>query len=544
MTSEEPQKRKVWFITRPQRDPQFHPEALRALDVVTEHFTLEWRANRDLQKKYEGQLNKDGLKRENISKDGSGGRTWAAMLRTFSYVYLDDTKRLKPTKVGSKILAGEHVRENITKQILTLQIPNAYFLAKEFRPPYEEGFRIFPARFLLRLVSQSILNYYITKDEITFFAMTAKRNEDLYAVTQKILLHRKYNGIEKKGMVSDIEEQYEHRSRSDSSARDFQAAHGDVAHTFMLLCEYTDLVAYVRGDESRLEVPNGKRNHLLDVLAEYDERYLFRDAGRYPTLDLLAQANGLAAGSFKLTPYGDVKPAANNLKKINKAKQLLAMHPNPTELSYIQKETILCQVFPEDEAKKLTALLDNSELAFSEDEFAMRYLSEADNLRFEDDTGKILEALGFDVVMRPTPVNSVSTQIEILAKYGDDSCCIFDAKNYHNTFSLSASLTSHMASEYIPNYDGYDGRAVTHFGYIVSNKFSAERNLGKITDTVKRSIPDRDITGMMISAKALLGYLEYCKLNEISMEDRCRIFVNSIQNKGYSTYQELLRNGL
>lgn len=544
MTSEEPQKRKVWFITRPQRDPQFHSEALRALDVVTEHFTLEWRMNRDLQKAYEVQLNKDGLKRNNISKDGSGGRTWVAMLRTFSYVYLDDKKRLNLTKVGKEILAGEHVRANITKQILTLQIPNAYFLSSDFRPPFEDDFRIFPARFLLKLVNQSILKYYITKYEITFFAMTAKRNEDLATVTQKILLYRRSNGDEYKGVVKDIEEQYEHRSRSDSSARNFETAHGDVAHTFMLLCDYTNLVTYIRGVDSRLEVPSGKTDHLRDVLAEYDKKYLFRDAGRYSTLDLLAQANGLAFNSFKLTPYGEIKPASNQMKKKNKAIQILANHPNSAELSYSQRVELLCLEFSEEEAKKLVVSLDNSELAYSEDEFAKRYLSETNNLQFEDDTGKILEALGFDVVMRPNPVKPVLTQIEILAKYGDEFSCIFDAKNYHEKFALSSSLTSHMVSEYIPNYDGYDGRKITHFGYIVSNKLSGVKNLAIITSKAKLSIPDRDITGIMISAKALLGYLDYCKLNEISMEERCRIFVNAIQNKGYSTYHELLDAGL
>ena len=120
MTENEPKDRKLWFITRPQRDPAFHPEALRALDAVTEHFTLKWKSNRDLQKEYERKLNEVGLKRPNISKDGSGGRTWAAMLRTFSYVYLDTDGYLRLTKVGREILEGKNERENIIKQILIM----------------------------------------------------------------------------------------------------------------------------------------------------------------------------------------------------------------------------------------------------------------------------------------------------------------------------------------------------------------------------------------------------------------------------------------
>ena len=37
------------------------------------------------------------------------------------------------TKVGREILEGKNERENIIKQILTLQIPNAYFLDSSFR---------------------------------------------------------------------------------------------------------------------------------------------------------------------------------------------------------------------------------------------------------------------------------------------------------------------------------------------------------------------------------------------------------------------------
>ena len=156
--------RKVWFITRPERDPTFHDDALRALQIATDNFSIIWYGNRDAHKRYEAVLVSEGLKRENISNDGSGGRTWAAMLRTFGYVYLNNDGYLVLTKVGQKILNKEKVRENISKQILTLQIPNAYFLDSGFRPKYEEGFQIRPARFLIRLVNQSILNYYVTKE--------------------------------------------------------------------------------------------------------------------------------------------------------------------------------------------------------------------------------------------------------------------------------------------------------------------------------------------------------------------------------------------
>lgn len=541
MTENEPKDRKLWFITRPQRDPAFHPEALRALDAVTEHFTLKWKSNRDLQKEYERKLNEVGLKRPNISKDGSGGRTWAAMLRTFSYVYLDTDGYLRLTKVGREILEGKNERENIIKQILTLQIPNAYFLDSSFRPQYEDGFRIFPVRFLLKLVNQEVLNYRLTKEEIVYYAMRAKRNEDLNAVTLDILRNRRNNGELLGGAVRDIEATYEHRSRSDSSARDFSETNKDVAHTFMLLSEYTGLVSYVRGD-SYLEVSPSQRVKTAEVLDAYDKQYPFRDETRYSSLDLLAQATGLSFNSFKLSTYGKIKPITNQQKKLAKAKAVLAAYPNSSQMELSDIVKVLSGYFPEEQAKKLAEELDSSEQTISDDVFAQRYLHETDNLQFEDDTGKVLQAIGFDVVMRPEPVIKDTTKIEILAKYSKDEYCIFDAKNYSDVFTLSSNMRSIMQSEYIPNYDNYEGGTLMHFGYVTSNKFGNPRFLETITQKASRVV-GREVTGILVSASALLGYLDYCMLNDISKKERLDCFVNSIQNKGYSTYQDILAAG-
>lgn len=108
--------RKFWFVTRPLRDPQYHADGLRALQQATDNFTQQWRGNHELQRKYEKCLANAGMKQDNISKAGSGGRTWAAMLKTFSYVYADENGYLKPTKVAKSILNGKKVPENVKKQ--------------------------------------------------------------------------------------------------------------------------------------------------------------------------------------------------------------------------------------------------------------------------------------------------------------------------------------------------------------------------------------------------------------------------------------------
>ena len=77
--------RNFWFVTRPLRDPQYHADGLRALQQATMNFTKKWKGNRELHRQYEQFLADAGMKQNHISRDGSGGRTWAA--RTKKAIY-------------------------------------------------------------------------------------------------------------------------------------------------------------------------------------------------------------------------------------------------------------------------------------------------------------------------------------------------------------------------------------------------------------------------------------------------------------------------
>lgn len=532
-------ERKVWFITRPERDPKFHRDALIALRDATKNFTIRWSGNRQAHLNYERELNARGIKRDHISNDGSGGRTWAAMLKTFSYVYTDEEGYLRLTKVGKKILDGEKVHENITKQILTLQIPNAYFLEAGFRPQFDPDFRIRPARFLIKLTNQKELDYYVTKEEITYFALTAKNDNELESVTKNILLFRSADQETKAKMKQEIAENFDHRERSDKGARDYELAHGDVAHTFMLICEYTGLVEYIRGEALRVEPSDSKR--VAEIIEQYDYRYPFNT--RYLiSLQRMAENNGLDVDSYKASSYGSIKPATNKSKTANKIRRLLSNYPDLSELNYETLMRILLNEFPPKEAEKhANELMQFRHLALNDD-FVESYLNEHDNHAFEDKTGEIFKAIGFDVVMRPKSLADVETEIEIVLKYGPSELGIIDAKNYRsNKFPLSAQLASHMASEYLPNYDGYDRRRVSFFGYVTAADWSGEKNLQKISSLAQRIIPDREIKGIILSAKVLIGFLDYCIENNLSKEERIRLFLNAIQNRGYATVSDLLR---
>ena len=529
--------RQVWFITRPERDPKFHVDALHSLQKATNNFSKKWVGNRGLHKKYESILASEELKRQNISNDGSGGRTWAAMLRTFGYIYLNKDGYLILTKVGAKILDGEHIRQNVSKQILTLQIPNSYFLDSGFRPKFDSEFQIRPARFLIRLVNQSILNYYITKEEITFFALTAKKDIDLIEVTQKILDFRNASDNEKVEIKKQVALTYDHRKRSDAAARDFTDAHGDVAHTFMMLCDYTGLVNYVRGDALRL--PTDMQKNTTDKLAYYENRYPFNK--RYLiSLERFSENAGLDINSYKASAFGSLPPATNRSKSIKKVHQLLAAYPLIQELQVNEIINILEQELSPNEAKRFASELHKHDYEVLNEDFVDSYLSEDNDTFFEDKTGLILEAIGFDVDMRPNPTDKdIRTEIEILIHVDDSTLCILDAKNYKEKFPLSANLASHMSSEYIPNYQGYRGKSVNYFGYITASKFTGVRNLQRISEKVQMIDYQIQAQGAIISAKALLGFLDYCLEHGLNKEDRKRKFISLFTNQGYENITDM-----
>jgi hypothetical protein len=531
--------RKVWFITRPERDPHFHQEALLALKKATDDFKLKWSGNREVHKRYEEELAKMGIKRNNVSNDGSGGRTWMAMLKTFSYCYVDDEGYIRLTKVGEKLIQGEKVYENTRKQVLTLQYPNSYFLEPGFRPKFDEGFRIRPVLFLIKLANHEKLDFYITKEEITYFAMTAQRDSQLNEIIDKILAFRNAELHEKEQMKQEIAFKYDHRERSDKGARDYYEAHSDVAHTFMLISDYTGLVEYIRG--KALKGESSRLDEVRREIAEIEKRYPFNT--RYMiSLQRMAENSGLDVDSYKASRYGNIKPATNSSKLRAKAERILKQFPS---LESVPKEEIIDALkghfSPRDIEKIINEMFEN-EISFEgiNPDFVESYLNESDNLAFEDKTGEIFKALGFNVVMRPKLHNGERTEIEIIAGYGDNKFGIIDAKNYADKFPLSASLASHMASEYIPNYSGYEGKNLTFFGYVTASDFSGERNLKKISDKAEKLI-DKSINGFLINARTLLGFLDYCIENEIPTEKRAEMFVKAVNNKGYKSLESLLR---
>lgn len=142
--------------------------------------------------------------------------------------------------------------------------------------------------------------------------------------------------------------------------------------------------------------------------------------------------------------------------------------------------------------------------------------------------------------MHPKALNNERTEIDLLISY-DDFFGIIDAKRYKGKFTLSASFASHMASEYIPNYKGYDNKDMMFYGYVTAaDEFRGVKNLDKINKLTVRNLQGFSINGILLNAKTLLGLLDFCIENDLSPKERVKIFMKAIKNKSYSSIEQLL----
>lgn len=522
--------RQFWFITRPVRDPQYHEDALIALMNATNNFSVVWSGNREAHKAYENELIKAGMKRNNVSKDGSGGRTWAAMLKTYCYVYENGKGEIKPTKVGKAILNGTKIPENIKKQVLTLQIPNSYFLSSAFRPKFDEDFRIQPIIFLIRLANDDRLGKYISNEEITLFAMTAKRNNEYENVVNNILAFRELDEEAKAKKANEIFIAKGDISRVDSKPN--YSKYSDVATTFSILSRFTEYVK--EGSKGLQGIDDSVK---LKEFHDFCIRYPFNNRV-FVDPDFYTLSAGLDVDTYK-TQYGVGKPVASRKKKqAIKAQQVLSRYPSPEELPLADLVAELSTKFNSTEAQRIAEDVKAKKFETSHDEFLDRYQHESDNLEFERETAHVLKGLGLQTEMHPKPLsnfNNSNEDIDIMASTPSGILILVDSKNYEKKFQLSATLRNKMVTSYLRGYMGYHGTNPGYYCYVTASKSATVSNLLKINELAKEQY-DLDVHGMMISASALFYLQRYCSEHELTDEDRAELFLKLFTDEKYESF--------
>ena len=178
--------KQYWVITRPKRKLILIPDLLRIFSAVAEGHS--WNRNRDVQIKFEQALTDAQWKAQNNSADGSGGRTYAALLFMLGLWYETPKKGVQLTLASQEILEGNAPVPIITKQLLNYQYPSTYSIKRNVNVSKE--FKIWPYRFILNLLLNENLKK-ITQDEIAYCLVPfAKKMSDIELCKKLIFEYR------------------------------------------------------------------------------------------------------------------------------------------------------------------------------------------------------------------------------------------------------------------------------------------------------------------------------------------------------------------
>lgn len=542
--------RKTMFITRPTRDALTSHrkliEAMQELEGVT------WIGNRSAHQELERLLVDKQIKAPGISNDGSGGRTWAALARTFGYWYLDSKGEIIITPVAKAIMAGNQEHLHVQKQILNYQIPNGYVLTSGFNPKYAEGYHIFPFRFMLRLLTKPELDYCLHRDEISVFFLPAKTDSELEHVASEIVFYRelkKQDGLElnqRVELLNELAETNDHRHRTDSSGVNFLAYLTDSALTHMIIMESVNYYWFKRSDGLISLKPEFVQD-AVKLLAEFNTKYPFSSRfkiseesfARHYGLDLSRAKNTFRHGQGVTTRK---KKQDSMLRET--AEDILRIKP------LIDNETLVKEVktrFPLDESEIIQSLRQMDLLYHEEAEqlssqFIDSYLEAANNSNlwsdFEKQSIRLLNAFLPEAFRPEKPsMDADKANIEIgvrLHVHGTDFGGILDCKSGQK-FQLGTRERDLMATSYIPMYKELQcpsGPTISlrFFGYIIGRDFGGKSNFNMIREKATMYLnADELVDGFVINAQSLLYLADLYLEKLIQAEDLLTVFTaNSV----------------
>lgn len=172
-----------WVVTRPKRKLVIVPELLKVFATVC--LGRNWYGNITLQREFEQKLVDFEWKALNLSKDGSGSRTYAALLSMFGLWY-EDEMGVQLTQAGKEIVSGEPAVPILTKQIINYQYPSPYSVGIKLDP----ALRIQPHRFVIDLLFDSRVAK-LSKEELAYCVLPfAKNHADLANCIDRIIQYR------------------------------------------------------------------------------------------------------------------------------------------------------------------------------------------------------------------------------------------------------------------------------------------------------------------------------------------------------------------
>lgn len=526
-------KGKLWTIPRPTRDLHDLRDTIRTVKKIAEG--KKWKGSRSLHKKLETELEKLELKTPNLSRSGSGGRTWATVPRVYGLWYDENVVTL--TSAAEKVLLSEEeAYKQIVHQILNFQFPNTY---TEIKNLLEDDFKIFPYRFMLKLLLDDRIDY-LSQGEVALFLLNVKNPSEYEHVVQTILkyrLEKKSDGKDlkdRKDLIKNHLKKYRPDKRTDSPTDvkgHWRYINSDFANTFVNHIRYIHEIKY-EANKSRITVRPNKKDSLKQKLQTYEEKHPFSSLYKFSE-EAFSEHYGLRYDRFKATRL-DTKPKTRAAKRISKIKRAFdEITKKSISTSYAEIVDQICKQTSLPEEEVVTTITEypvdfplpqpeHLEPAFVE--YYIKYGISGENTRvFEKMTREIFSDMGFETKKQSIRKKASSGKHEIdglILNHEETKSGLLECKS-GKKYSLSNKDCELMKNAYIPKFRKFPSAfkiyVLDFFVYVIGNKFTGMGNFEDIIESTK-------LPGTIIYARDLLALYDQCKSGRLENKNVWNLF--------------------
>lgn len=253
----------LWWFSRPQRKVKRIPSIIAC--GISSIIGIGWKGKRETHILMEELLEKNGIKRPGERRDhsGSGGRTYMAWLRSYGFVF-EHNDRLEYTLAAEDIMNGESPVSVMRQQVIKYQFPSAFTYSG--RSEVSRRFKIHPYVFLLKLLSDPVLEGYVTEDEIAFIIIEEAENESdsCYRKVVNHILDFRNRGDKAIPSVEELDRLY----RSEQVGK--LGYYKDIANTMVNVFEYTQLIVRTDNEEgnSCVRIADEEVETVREILAK------------------------------------------------------------------------------------------------------------------------------------------------------------------------------------------------------------------------------------------------------------------------------------
>lgn len=502
----------TWWVTRPKRKLDSIPEVLA---LIAEHSLDEqWSGERDTHLAVEKALEDAGLKRSGDRRDqrGGGARTYYAWLKSLGLVF-QYNGQMKLTLAGEAIINGDSPVSVLRGQVLKYQFPSSFSLSRNVE--VNPQFKIHPFWFLLRLLRDMRLGYYLSQEEIGRVVIEEALNESdstYEKVVRSILQYREDGAIQNVSEFVEIYGSTRDKPNPECPFRSFD----DTANTFLNWLEYTQFVYRDAGKVAILpekisEVDAIISRRLSFIERPEDEVFFQRKYGIDPKHDKdtrnLTQSSTITATVIAQNKVRSAFIAESLKRPIGRIDASL--------IDAISDQTGISERFVEE---TLYAFYPNGAISsFMNNYFQMAFKGREEATDFEKATCELFSsAFGFET-HHVGPIGL--TPDVLLISDGAGYQGIIDNKAYAR-YSISNDHHNRMVHNYIRGLRNYSDSPLplSFFSYIAGG-FSPSIN-GQISSIINET----QVSGSAISVSNVISLVERNQTQTYNHKDLLRIF--------------------